>query len=127
MTTDKKRGISLRGRSFEGTVISARMQKTATVEWGRRVDLPKYERYTTRRTRVKAHNPESIRAEEGDIVRIRECRPLSKTKNFMIVEKLGKEKGFAQRMEALEAGKKRAAEEEAKETKEKEEKTHASN
>lgn len=124
MTTDKKRGISLRGRSFVGTVISARMQKTATVEWGRRVDLPKYERYTTRRTRVKAHNPENIRAEEGDIVRIRECRPLSKTKNFMIVEKLGKQKGFAQRMEALEAGKKRAAEEETKPT---EEKAHASN
>ena len=111
MTTDKKRGIGMHGRSFVGTVISARMQKTATVEWERRVDLPKFERYMTKRTRVKAHNPESIRAEEGDLVRIRECRPLSKTKNFMIVEKLGKERGFAQRKEALEEGKKRVKEE----------------
>lgn len=107
-----------------GTVISARMQKTATIEWERRVDLPKYERYTTKRTHVKAHNPESIRAEEGDIVRIQECRPMSKTKHFMIVEKLGREKGFTQRKEALEAGKKRAVEVPA--TEEKKEESHAS-
>jgi small subunit ribosomal protein S17 len=39
-----------------------------------------------RRTRVKAHNPESIDAKEGDTVRIAETRPLSKTKNFVVIE-----------------------------------------
>ncbi len=100
--------IKVRGRVFTGTVISAKMTRTATVEWDRRVKLPKYERYMKKRTRVKAHNPDIIKAEEGDIVKIMECRPLSKTKNFVIVENLGKEKGYAQKKEALEESKKAA-------------------
>ena len=116
----------LRGRSLVGTVVSAKMQKTATIEFIRKVMIKKYERYTKKRTRIKAHNPESIRAEEGDIVRIVECRPLSKTKNFVIVEKMGKERGFKTKQEALEEGKKREekkepAAEEPKEEKAKEE------
>ncbi|MBR9698881.1 30S ribosomal protein S17 [Candidatus Woesearchaeota archaeon] len=98
-------GIPLRGRTFTGTVISAKMQKTATVEWIRRIKLQKYERFMKKRTRVKAHNPDSIKAVEGDVVKIMESRPLSKTKHFVIVEKMGKEKGFQQRMDALEDSK----------------------
>ena len=79
-----------RGRQFVGTVLGAKMQKTATVEWERRRYVPKYERYETRRSRVKAHNPDEIAAEHGDRVVIAECRPLSKTKKFIIIEKLGK-------------------------------------
>ena len=67
----------------------------------------KFERYEKRRTRIKVHNPECINAKEGDIVKISECRPLSKTKNFVIIENLGKEKGFTERIEALEEGKTR--------------------
>ena len=76
------------------------MQKTAIVEWERKQFLSKYERYEKRRSRVKAHSPSCIGAQDGDIVKIMECRPLSKTKNFVIVEILGKEKGFKERMEA---------------------------
>jgi len=104
-TEVKSSDLSLRGRSFVGTVISARMQKTVTVEWGRRHLIKKYERYEKRRSRVKVHNPENINAKEGDVVRIMECRPISKTKNFVIVEVLGKEKGFRERMEAEEESK----------------------
>ena len=78
--------IKVRGRIFTGTVISDKMQKTATIEWPRRRYHKKYERFEVRRTRVKAHNPESINAKTGDIVRIAETRPLSKTKNFVIIE-----------------------------------------
>ena len=78
--------IKVRGRVFEGTVTSAKMQKTVTVEWPRKRFNKKYERFEMRRTRVKAHNPESIDAKEGDIVKIAETRPLSKTKNFVVVE-----------------------------------------
>lgn len=92
--------LSCRGRVFTGTIISVKMQKTAIVEWERKQFLSKYERYEKRRSRVKAHSPSCIGAQDGDIVKIMECRPLSKTKNFVIVEILGKEKGFKERMEA---------------------------
>jgi small subunit ribosomal protein S17 len=78
--------VKVRGRIFTGTVVSDKMQKTATIEWPRRTYNKKYERFEVRRTRVKAHNPESIDAKTGDIVKIAETRPLSKTKNFVIIE-----------------------------------------
>lgn len=78
--------VKLRGRIFTGTVVSDKMQKTATIEWPRRKFNKKYERFEMRRTRVKAHNPESVDAKTGDIVKIAETRPLSKTKNFVIIE-----------------------------------------
>jgi small subunit ribosomal protein S17 len=94
--------LSLRGRTFKGVVIADVMQHTVTVEWERRKNVKKYERYEKKRTRVKAHNPECIAAQKGDIVEIMECRPLSKTKNFVIVKKAGKERLFAEREQLLE-------------------------
>ena len=97
--------LKCRGRIFTGTVVSSRMQKTVNVEWEWQNYLRKYERYEKKRGRVKAHNPSCINANEGDIVKIMECRPLSKTKNFVVVEVLGREKRFEQRMEAEEESK----------------------
>ena len=77
-----------RGRTFVGKVISTKMTKTVNVEWERRSYLYKYERYQTERSRVKAHNPTEINAQVGDTVRIAECRPLSKTKKFIVIEKM---------------------------------------
>lgn len=82
--------IRLRGRIFTGTVVSDKMMKTVTVEWPRRVYNKKYERFEVRRTRIKAHNPESMNAKTGDLVRIAETRPISKTKNFVIIEVIKK-------------------------------------
>jgi len=81
-----------RGRTFVGKVISAKMTKTVNVEWERRSYLYKYERYQTERSRVKAHNPTEINAQVGDTVRIAECRPLSKTKKFIVIENMGEGK-----------------------------------
>jgi len=97
--------LSLRGMSFVGTVISTNMHKTAIVEWTRKYFLPKYERHEKRRTKVHVHNPPCIDAKVGDLVRIKQCRPLSKTKNFVIIEKLGKEKLFKEKLEAREEAK----------------------
>lgn len=97
--------LSIRGRQFAGTVISAKMGRTAVIEFERMLFLKKYERYEKRRTKLKAHNPDCINAKEGDIVKIAECRPLSKTKSFAIIQKLGAEKGFKEKMEAREAAK----------------------
>ncbi len=77
-----------RGRSFVGKVIQTKAQQTATVQWERRKFVAKYERYEKRRTKVAAHNPVCISAHDGDTVRIMECRPLSKTKRFAIIEKI---------------------------------------
>ena len=81
-------GISTRGRTFVGTVVSDKMAKSVTVQWERRIYIPKYERYTKQKSKVTAHNPESINAKQGDKVKIMQCRPLSKTKHFVVVEKL---------------------------------------
>ena len=83
--------ISVRGKTFTGKVVSAKMHKTVVVEWERRVLIPKFERYEKRRSKVSAHNPEEINAKEGDIVKIRETRPLSKTKKFIVVEVVSNE------------------------------------
>lgn len=97
--------LSTRGRSFVGSVISTKMQNTAIVEWSRIKFLQKYERYEKRLSKVKAHNPSCLNAKDGDIVKIVECRPLSKTKHFVIIEVMGKEKGFLERMEGREEAK----------------------
>ena len=97
--------LSVRGRKFTGIVVSTKMRKTAVIEFNRLHFLKKYERYEKRRTKLKIHNPECINAKDGDIVRVMECRPLSKTKNFVVIEKLGIERGFKDKMEARESGK----------------------
>jgi len=102
--TDKKchhhGGLSVRGRQFTGVVVSTKMRNTAIVEWEWQRTIPKFERYEKRTTNLKAHNPACISAKEGDIVKVYECRPLSKSKNFVIVEKAGSMRGFHQKMEA---------------------------
>lgn len=79
-------GLKIRGREFIGEVIRVNRQKTVMVEWPRSYYLPKYERYEKRRTRLSAHLPDCFDIKIGDSVRIVECRPISKTKNFVVVE-----------------------------------------
>ena len=83
---EKKPSLKTRGRVFKGEVVSAKAQKTVTVVWMRRVFIPKFERYLIKRSKVKAHNPPEIGAKEGDFVVIKECRPISKTKKFVVTE-----------------------------------------
>ncbi|MBI2147018.1 30S ribosomal protein S17 [Candidatus Woesearchaeota archaeon] len=80
--------ISLRGRIFTANVLSVKAAKTATVGWERRYHIRKFERYGIRMTKLQVHNPVCIHAEKGDTVKIAETRPLSKTKHFVIIEKV---------------------------------------
>ncbi len=82
--------ISVRGRQFVGTVLKSAAQKTAVVGWERLFYIPKYQRYEKRRSRLQVHNPPCINAVSGEKVRIAECRPISKTKNFVIIERIKK-------------------------------------
>jgi small subunit ribosomal protein S17 len=81
--------LPVRGKIIEGIVVSAKAQKTAIIERQYFHYLSKYERYERRHSRTPAYNPECIDAKEGDRVKIAECRPLSKTKSFVVVEKMG--------------------------------------
>ena len=104
--------LSTRGREFLGTVTSAKMKKTAVVEWEWKKYIRKYERYEKKGSKVHAHNPICIEAREGDTVRISECMPLSKSKKFVIIEKMGMAKGFKEKMQArVEARKKETKQE----------------
>ena len=79
--------LRLHGRRLTGTVSSARMRRTANIIIERMAVLKKYDRYERKRSKLKAHNPECISAKDGDKVEVMECRPLSRTKHFVIVRK----------------------------------------
>jgi small subunit ribosomal protein S17 len=83
--------ILVKKKMFTGKVVSTKSQRTTTISWERRCYLPKYERYEQRRTKIRAHHPPSVEAKEGDLVLIAETRPLSKTKNFVIIKKVGED------------------------------------
>lgn len=80
--------LSVRGQMFSGVVVSDKMDKSAVVERERAYYVKKYERYEKRTSRHGVHNPPCINARIGDKVKIMECRALSKTISFVIIEKV---------------------------------------
>lgn len=72
-------------RTVEGRVVSNKMNKTVTILVERQVKHPLYGKYLRRSTKLHAHD-ESNACNEGDVVRVTECRPMSKTKNWRVVE-----------------------------------------
>ena len=72
-------------RTVEGRVVSNKMNKTVTVLVERQVKHALYGKYLRRSTKLHAHDEENT-CNEGDLVRVSECRPLSKTKNWQVVE-----------------------------------------
>ncbi|MDR7122437.1 30S ribosomal protein S17 [Rheinheimera soli] len=71
-------------RTLQGKVISNKMDKSITVAIERNVKHPIYGKFITRTTKLHVHD-EANQCKEGDIVTIRECRPLSKTKSWTLV------------------------------------------
>jgi small subunit ribosomal protein S17 len=82
--------LPVRGRVMETEVVSDGMDKTVTVVRSKLELIRKYKRYGRSTIRMHAHNPPCIDARVGDKVRIGECRPLSKTISFVVIEKLEK-------------------------------------
>jgi small subunit ribosomal protein S17 len=72
-----------------GQVVSAKMHKTIVVEVTRRVSHPLYKRTINKRSKFYAHDEERT-AQVGDVVRIIECRPLSKLKRWRLSEVIRK-------------------------------------
>lgn len=77
--------LPVRGRVLDGKVVSAKAQKTIVIEREFFKFIPKYERYERRHSRIVAYKPDCIKVEKGDKVRIAECRPISKTKSFVVI------------------------------------------
>ena len=72
-------------RTVQGRVTSNKMDKTVTIVIERLVKHALYGKYIRRSTKLHAHDADNS-CKEGDIVRVTECRPLSKTKNWRVVE-----------------------------------------
>ena len=73
------------GRIFEGTIVRARNDKTRVVQIDQRLTNTLYGRRIKRIAKFVAHD-EKNQSEVGDVVRIRETRPLSRTKRWRLVE-----------------------------------------
>lgn len=76
-------------RTLEGRVTSSAMDKTITVVIERRVKHPLYGKFMRRSTKIHAHD-ETNSCNVGDLVRVEQFRPLSKTKTWRLIEILEK-------------------------------------
>lgn len=72
-------------RTVQGRVVSNKMDKSIVVAVERMVKHPIYGKFIKRTTKLHAHD-ETNQCNEGDVVTIRECRPLSKTKTWTLVD-----------------------------------------
>lgn len=72
-------------KTLQGLVTSQKMNKTITVKVGRRTKHPKYGKYISLSTKYHVHDEKEI-CKEGDLVLIQECKPISKTKSWKLVE-----------------------------------------
>ncbi len=80
--------LPVRGQVITGNVVSDRMEGSVVVGREYLHYIKKFNRYEKRRSSIHAHNPPCINARVGDRVKIAECRPISKTKHFVVVEVL---------------------------------------
>ncbi len=71
-------------RILRGVVVSDKMDKTVTVKVERRIMHPLYKKFIRRSKKYAAHD-EANACKEGDVVSIRECRPLSKRKTWEVI------------------------------------------
>lgn len=85
---DRKRGLR---KTRTGKVVSTKMDKTITVAVERRLQHPVYGKFIKKTTKLKAHD-EKNECSEGDIVKVMETRPLSKTKRWRLIEVIQKVK-----------------------------------
>ena len=76
-------------RTVEGRVVSNKVDKTVTVLVERQVKHALYGKYIRRSSKLHAHDADNA-CNEGDVVRVREVAPMSKTKNWRVVEILAR-------------------------------------
>ena len=78
--------LGIRGKLVQGKVVSAKAPKMVVVQQEYPRIVTKYKRYARSKSKIHAHRPTCIDVKEGDIVLTAECRPLSKSVSFVVVE-----------------------------------------
>jgi len=82
--------LKVRGKLLSGRVVSTAGKSFVVVQMEYLHKVGKYSRGERRRSRMSAHLPSCIEAREGDRVTVGECRPISKTISFVVVEAGGR-------------------------------------
>lgn len=77
--------VSIRGRILSGVVVSTKMHRTIIIRREYLHYVPKYNRYEKRHKNLAAHVSPAFRIQDGDVVTVGQCRPLSKTVRFNVL------------------------------------------
>ena len=85
-TCPKHGSLKTRGAIVQGIVTSIKPKKTAIIVVQRFRKVPKYERLEKRRSKIPVHVPSCMSVEVGQTIRASECRKISKTKSFVLLE-----------------------------------------
>jgi len=78
--------LAIRGKLFEGIVVSAKAKNTIVIEKESPIYYTKFKRYARGTSSIHAHVPSNIEVKEGDRVLAAECRPIAKSVSFVVVE-----------------------------------------
>ena len=78
--------LSIRGKLFEGIVINAKANATVEIQKESPIYFKKFKRFGRSKNKIHAHVPSNINVEEGDYVIAAECKPISKSVSFVVVE-----------------------------------------
>lgn len=78
--------VSIRGKILTGTVVSTKMHRTIIIRRDYLHYVPKYNRYEKRHKNLAAHVSPAFRVQEGDVVVVGQCRPISKTVRFNVLK-----------------------------------------
>ena len=81
--------LKVRGRTFKG-MVTRKFNKRITIEFERMIYIRKYERYAKSKTKIHARLPDCLsdQINIGDLIKVQECRPLSKIIHFVVIEKI---------------------------------------
>jgi small subunit ribosomal protein S17 len=78
--------LTIRGKLFEGIVINAKAKRTAVIQKESLIYFEKFKRFGRSKNKIHAHIPSNLNVRKGDRVTAAECRPISKSVSFVIVE-----------------------------------------
>ncbi|HLD11069.1 MAG TPA: 30S ribosomal protein S17 [Candidatus Nanoarchaeia archaeon] len=84
----KHGSFSVRGREFIGDVKRISGKNSVVIEMDRLFFISKYERYSKRRTKLHIHIPNCENVKMGDKIMVKECRPISKIKSFVMIKRV---------------------------------------
>ncbi|MEK0320031.1 MAG: 30S ribosomal protein S17 [Nitrosopumilus sp.] len=78
--------LSIRGKLFDGKVTGNKAKQTITLQKEAAIYFTKFKRYARTKSTIHAHVPNCIDVESGDFVLTAECRPISKSVSYVVIE-----------------------------------------